>query len=80
MPKAYDHHGYLIKYDANNNPVKYDENGFRVGIDDQGVHHKYNQLGQEMILVDGQYLPIDENGYRLKNGKRYDERGYQVRQ
>lgn len=30
--KKYDHHGYLIKYDANNDPVRYDENGYRVEI------------------------------------------------
>ena len=30
MPKQFDHHGYLIKYDEHNNPTKYDENGYRV--------------------------------------------------
>lgn len=33
QPKQYDHHGYLIKYDLNNNPVRYDEHGYRVEID-----------------------------------------------
>lgn len=79
-PKDYDHHGYLIKYDANNNQVKYDENGYRVEIDDKGVHHKYNELGQEMKEIDGEHVPHDEQGFQLKNGRRYDDRGYEVRE
>jgi hypothetical protein len=29
-----------------------------------------------MKLVDGKWVPHDEDGFRLSNGKRYNEKGY----
>lgn len=77
--KMYDHNGYLIKYDASNNQVKYDQNGYRVEIGEDGKHRKYNEQGHEMIMVNGQLIPHDKDGFRIINGKRYDQRGYQIR-
>ena len=51
VPKKFDHHGYLLKYDENNNPTKYDENGYRVEIDQEGVHHKYDEDGNGTLCA-----------------------------
>ena len=29
-----------------------------------------------MIMVDGEYVPHDKDGYRIRNGKRYNEKWY----
>jgi hypothetical protein len=29
-----------------------------------------------MIMVDGAYVAHDKDGYRIRNGKRYDDRWY----
>lgn len=34
--KQHDHHGYLLKYDEDNNPRRYDEHGYEVKIDEDG--------------------------------------------
>lgn len=29
-----------------------------------------------MILINGKYIPHDKDGYKLINGKRYNNKGY----
>ncbi len=33
-----------------------------------------------MILVDGEYVPHDKDGYRIRNGKRYNNKWYYMRE
>jgi hypothetical protein len=51
-----------------------------VEVGEDGKHRKYNEDGHEMIMVDGKLVPHDKDGFRIIDGKRYDHRGYEIRE